>query len=291
MGKNSLFFILLVFFSANTCFAAQNLSTPAVGKVTEVNKQYNFVVVNLGEKDGLKPGSFLKVLRQGKEVGRLEVIKVRQTISAAEIREVKGKEQVMTDDEVMLLAEQKVKPEAKSRQKVKKVKKAKPVKERAEKEEAISANQFAQAVGANIKIEGNKNIVETEIKVSPALVFDATNILLRDRGFIVSIANREAGLLVASKGLILSRWEELWAGFTGAIDHELLFSIQIKEKLNFSNLEISISTGYLQKDRYQKGIIKDNSYVYREAVDLISEIRSWTEGISSAAYSSGKKTP
>lgn len=273
--------MLLVLFLNSLCFAAQTLPPPITGKVIEVNSAYNFVVVNLGENDGLKPGSFLKVLRQDKELGKLEVIKVRQTIAAAEIREIRKGEQIKTDDAVILLSEQKIVPLTQPQK----------TKEAKEKRQVVSSQQLAKTVGANIKIEGDKNIVEADIKANPSLVFDAANILLRDRGFIVAVANREASLLVASKGLILSRWEELWAGFTGAIDYELLFSIQIKEKSNLSYIAISISTGYLKKDRYYKRIIKDNSYVYKEALDLISEVKNWTEGILGAKGPGEKKTP
>lgn len=312
MFKKTIFFILAVLLLATISFAAPQTSPSSVkGKITRVDTQYNFVIVNLGEKEGLKVGSFLRVLRQDKEIAKLEVIKVRQTISAAEIRELKTWEPLQTEDTVVLVVEpkptpaskeQKAKPEkgkegvAKPapKEKPKEVKAEKGKKEAAKpapKKKAPTVKQLTTAAGVNMRFEGDKNIAEADIKAAPSLVFDAANILLRDRGFIVTVANREAGLLMASKGLLLSRREELWAGLTGAIDHELVFSIQIKESSNLTHLEISISSGYLKKDQYRKRIVKDNSYIYKEAIDLISEIKNWTEGLAGAAASTEKKAP
>ncbi len=286
MLKKNLIFIAIVLFLVNPCFAAQSSPNLPAGKIMEVNTRYNFVVVNLGENDGLKPGVFLKVLRQNQEIAKLAVIKVRKTISAAEIKELKKGEQIKTDDMVVLLKEEKSKELKPAKAEVKKESVAKP----APKEKPASVNQLAKGTGANIRIEGDKNIVEADINAKPELVFDATNILLRDRGFVVSMANREAGFLVATKALLLSTWEEFWASFTGAIDHELLYSIQIKEKSNITHLEISVRAGCLIKDKYRKINIKDNSYAYKEVIDLISEVKSWTQGIGGVSASSAEKT-
>lgn len=285
MLNKNLIFIVIVLFIVSPSFAAQNSPNLPTGKIMELNTQYNFVVINLGENDGLKPGVFLKVLRQNQEIAKLTVIKVRKAISAAEIKELKKGEQIKVDDLVVFLKEEKPKELKSAKPEVKKENVAKP----APKEKPAPVNQLAKGAGANIKTEGDKNIVEADINAQPELVFDATNILLRDRGFIVSAANREAGFLVATKELLLSRWEEFWASFSGAIDHELLFSIQIKEKTNVTHMEISVRAGCLIKDKYRKIDIKDNSYEYKEAVDLISEVKSWTQGLGNVSASSAEK--
>lgn len=286
MLKKNIFFMLIVLSVATLSFAAsESTPTQVKGKVIEVNTQYNFAVVNLGGNSGIKVGSSLQVLRNDKEVAKLSVIKVRQTISAAEIKEIKQGEELKIDDIVILAAEQKIKQV--------KPGKAKEVttKQAVKKEKAATVKQLVTETGINIRAEGDKSIAESVIKAAPSLVFDAANILLRDRGFIVTVANRENGLLVASKGLLLSRWEELWAGLSGAIDHELTLSIKIKEKTGASYMEVTMSTGYLKKDQYRKRTVKDNSYIYRELVDVITEIKNWTEGLASAAGQAEKKNP
>lgn len=53
------------------------------GKVMVVNKDYNFAVINLGSKDGVKINDVFSVLRGGKAIGELKVEKVHESMSAA----------------------------------------------------------------------------------------------------------------------------------------------------------------------------------------------------------------
>jgi len=57
------------------------------GTVLEINKENKFVVIDLGQDVGIKPGDTFKVHKQGKVIGTIEVIQVRQRISACDIKE------------------------------------------------------------------------------------------------------------------------------------------------------------------------------------------------------------
>lgn len=58
------------------------------GEIIAVNHEEKFVVVDIGESSGLRPGVLLKIMRGGKEIGAIEVIETRKEISAADIKEV-----------------------------------------------------------------------------------------------------------------------------------------------------------------------------------------------------------
>lgn len=58
----------------------------SMGKVLAVNRENNFVIVNLGQGSGLKAGDILKVYRGKKAIAALEVIQARQDISACDIK-------------------------------------------------------------------------------------------------------------------------------------------------------------------------------------------------------------
>ena len=53
------------------------------GKVIIVNKEFNFVVINLGSKDKVSVGDEFLVSRAGKPIGNLKVEKVHEVMSAA----------------------------------------------------------------------------------------------------------------------------------------------------------------------------------------------------------------
>ncbi len=57
------------------------------GEVIAVNEEESFIVVDIGESAGLRPGFLLKVMRGGREIGTAEIIETRAEIAAADIRE------------------------------------------------------------------------------------------------------------------------------------------------------------------------------------------------------------
>ncbi|MBN3040227.1 MAG: hypothetical protein JW867_03795 [Candidatus Omnitrophica bacterium] len=60
------------------------------GEIIAVNREERFVVIDLGEASGLRPGMLLKVMRGDREIASVEVIETRKEISAADIKETMG---------------------------------------------------------------------------------------------------------------------------------------------------------------------------------------------------------
>ena len=57
-----------------------------IGKILAVNRDNNFVIVDLGQNSGIKSGDKLQVYRGDKNIGFVEVIQVRKDISACDIK-------------------------------------------------------------------------------------------------------------------------------------------------------------------------------------------------------------
>ena len=53
------------------------------GKIVVVNKEFNFVVINLGSKDNVMVGDEFSVSRDGKPIGDIKIEKVHEAMSAA----------------------------------------------------------------------------------------------------------------------------------------------------------------------------------------------------------------
>jgi len=69
--------------SFNTGAAAPNFN----GQVISINEPNNFVIVDIGENAGVHLGDNLSVYRDSKYIARLEVIQVREDISAADLKD------------------------------------------------------------------------------------------------------------------------------------------------------------------------------------------------------------
>lgn len=57
------------------------------GSIRAVNEANNFVILDIGEKQGVRKGQFFQVYRDGRQIAVLEVIKVSLNVSAADIKE------------------------------------------------------------------------------------------------------------------------------------------------------------------------------------------------------------
>lgn len=58
------------------------------GQVLAINEENNFIIVDMGEGDGIKVGQSLTVYRNSQKIAALEVIQTRKEISAADIKNV-----------------------------------------------------------------------------------------------------------------------------------------------------------------------------------------------------------
>ena len=79
------------------------------GSVISVKDEWSFVVGNIGEKQGVKIGMPLRVMRGDKKIATLRVVDVRQRICGAVIQEMdSGKEKIKVGDRLQVDAKQSV---------------------------------------------------------------------------------------------------------------------------------------------------------------------------------------
>lgn len=71
------------------------------GKVLVVNKDYNFVVIGLGSKDGLALGDIFSVYHNNKYIGDVRIEKVHDSMAAAGFVEIDIKDKISEGDKVI----------------------------------------------------------------------------------------------------------------------------------------------------------------------------------------------
>lgn len=87
--------------SSKTSAAAPVAAAPMAGKegkVLVVNREFNFVVANLGSKDGIKNGTKYTILRGNKTIGSAEVERLYENMSAATVLVEEQKGQIKEGD-------------------------------------------------------------------------------------------------------------------------------------------------------------------------------------------------
>ncbi len=79
------------------------------GSVVSVKDEWSLIVGNFGEKQGVKLGMPLRVMRDGRLIATLRVVDVRQKICGAVLQEmVSGKDKIKVGDRLQADARQNV---------------------------------------------------------------------------------------------------------------------------------------------------------------------------------------
>src|SRR5438309_3141780 len=84
---------------------APDLPEPSLmdGSVISVKEEWSFVVGNLGEKQGVKIGMPMRVMRDDRKIATLRVVDVRQKICGAVIQEMDSeKEKIKVGDSLQV---------------------------------------------------------------------------------------------------------------------------------------------------------------------------------------------
>ncbi|MDD5120655.1 MAG: hypothetical protein PHR84_05035 [Candidatus Omnitrophica bacterium] len=70
------------------------------GRIMVVNREFNFVVINLGSKDGVAVGDIFLVSHEGKNLGEIKIEKVHDSMSAAGFA-LELKDQIKENDQII----------------------------------------------------------------------------------------------------------------------------------------------------------------------------------------------
>ena len=70
------------------------------GKVLLINRNFNFVVINLGSKHGLNVGDILVIKKNGRQIAKVRVEKLYDEYSAAYITEEENGSEIAESDAV-----------------------------------------------------------------------------------------------------------------------------------------------------------------------------------------------
>lgn len=73
------------------------------GQILKINKEFDFIIIDAGNKDGVSVGSILEIYRDSKVLGRAQIEKVYDSLSAAAILPEYTKNEIKEGDSVRAL--------------------------------------------------------------------------------------------------------------------------------------------------------------------------------------------
>ncbi len=71
------------------------------GRIVTINRDHNFVVIDLGKQDGIEIGNRLNVYRGESLLGSIEIIQARDRIAAADIKDLQEGMSIEINDTVV----------------------------------------------------------------------------------------------------------------------------------------------------------------------------------------------
>ena len=254
MNRIKLIFLIIFLSFVNNSLAEENILGV---RILSINEDHNFVVIDAGSRDGLGEGMTLNLFKDGKNVATLQIIRVKEKVSACDIKRVEPN-YILREKEVygLTIAKTVFPP---------KIRKLPPEKETKKIEK--KAPLTISALPMMVHIEARREIVNYYI-----------NETLKDMNFIITSSNIKEGIFTAHKFLSLPLWDEIWADLIGTTDHRAVYEINTIDDETGTTLKMDIRITYTnKKGEVEEKSVRQNSTVVKDALELVKRIKEKAE--------------
>ncbi len=225
------------------------------GEIISINEEHSFIIINRGRNDGVDIGALLDLYRDDEKIGKLKVVRVRDSIAAAEIIRIRPGAIIKVGDTVILLKE-----EVKE---IREIEERKEVKITAIEKEVPYSKKLARAA---------------DIYADTEVVWFYLIQTLRDYGFIITDSNKLKGLLTARKNLELSLAKGIWADIRGNTDYETVLQVTtVSKEKERTRLTFEIEGSYNRGGKHQQFHIRRENGVYQEIEEIAERIKEQAE--------------
>ncbi|MFN7169953.1 MAG: hypothetical protein ACK4NT_01765 [Candidatus Omnitrophota bacterium] len=253
----NLFLFFLVIMSGKISLATEENILGV--KILSLNKEHNFLVIDAGSKDGLSEGMIVDLIKEGKKVATLQIIRVKEKVSACDIKKTEPNV-ILREREIYSL----VIPPAMLPHKPKKLL---PPKETKKIEKPEKVPPIIPALPMMVHIEARKEIVNYYL-----------NEILREMNFIITSSNIKEGIFTAHKFLTLPLWDEIWADLLGTTDHRAVYEINTIDDETGTTLKLDIRITYTnKKGNVEEKSVRQNSAVVKDALALVKLVKEKSE--------------
>jgi hypothetical protein len=266
---------------AGTIFAESKDNLPADenilgARILSLNRQHNFVVIDAGAEEGIGEGMHLNLLKDGRSVAVLQVLRTKERVSACDIKHLEPGLVLKEGDIYSLKISTKwpksmprLSPQKKEEKKEKSVIKKITSLVKGE-DDKKKMPPFIGALPMMVHIEARKEVVNYYL-----------NETLRNLDFVVTSVNTKDGMFTAHKLLSLSFWDEVWADFKGTTEQRAVYDIATIDDEAGTTLRMDIRLYYTDK----KGVtrersVRQNSETLKAALELVKRVKNMSENLT-----------
>ncbi|MDP8233298.1 MAG: hypothetical protein P9M06_00635 [Candidatus Saelkia tenebricola] len=278
--KRKILIIVLVLFS-QSLFAQERIKAV---RVIKVNREFSFIVIDIGAIHGVTPGMEFLLIKDGAEVGKIEAVKVRDNVSACDIRELIEGVGVQENDvmtiypvEEMFTPEELIAVDKEREVTSKEKERGKGSKREFYMPDEVKGRSL-QEISWIDEIEGET--ISLDVLAGRDFTFYVLKEILGDHKIIVTHSNRMRGMLTAFKMMPMRWWEEIVADFKGFKEKKVVYSIIVRENgPSTSSLDVSVKyIVYDKKENPRAGVLKSGKQV-REIYGILNKVKAKAEKI------------
>jgi hypothetical protein len=255
-------------------------------KVLKYDSHYSFIVVDRGSVDGMEAGMEFVVVKNGAEIGKIQVVKVKDNVSACDVREMLDEAYLKSGDIITIYPYgATISPQEALRTKGKR---EEPSEDQPITKDSYRSSIFdvpAEVEGRSIQevmwakdLEGE--IVTADVLADRDLTFYALRDVFEEHKIIITNSNRFKGTLTGFKTLDIGFLKSLFADFTGSKERKVVYDVYV-QSIGPNTSRVNIGLKYVVYDRSDASkakAIKGGKYM-SELRSMLNKIKNKTAKI------------
>ena len=255
-------------------------------KVIKYDSHYSFIVIDKGRVDGMEAGMEFVAVKNGAEIGKIQIVKVKDNVSACDVREMLSESYLKSGDIITIYPYGvTISPQEVLRTKDKR---EEPSEDQPITKESYKKSLFdipSEVAGRSIQevmwvkdLEGE--IVTTDILADRDLTFYALRDIFEDHKIIITHSNRLQGTLTGFKTVDMGFLKSLFADFSGSKEKKIVYDVYVKN-MGPKTSQVNIGLKYIaysRSDASKVKVIKRGKYM-SEVQNMLDEIKKKTATI------------
>jgi len=257
-------------------------------KILKYDSHYSFIVIDKGVINGMESGMEFVVVKDGAEIGKIQVVKVKDNVSACEVREMMSEAYLKSGDIITIYPfGATISPQEALR--------AEDDREETTEDQPIVKDSYkksffdipAEVEGRSIQeiiwvknLEGE--VITADILADSDLTFYVLRDVFEDNKVIVTHSNRLQGTLTGFKTIDMSFFQGLIADFVGSKERKIVYDVFVQStgpKTSKVNIGLKY-IAYSRSDASKVKAIKRGRHL-SEVQDMLNEVKNKTAKIQS----------
>ncbi|MDP8215957.1 MAG: hypothetical protein P9L98_01380 [Candidatus Kaelpia imicola] len=255
-------------------------------KIIKYDSHYSFIVIDKGVINGMESGMEFVVVKDGAEIGKIQVVKVKENVSACDVKEMMSEAYLKSGDIITIypygatMSPQEVLETEDEREK--------PLEDQPITKDSYRESLFdvpSEVQGRSIQevmwvknLEGE--VITADILADSDLTFYVLRDVLEDHKVIVTHSNRLQGTLTGFKTIEMSLLKGLFADFIGSKERKIVYDVFV-QKIGPKTSRVNIGLKYIaysRSDISKVKVIKSGRYL-SEVQKMLNKVRNKTAKI------------